>query len=66
MINYKYQIRESDMRGLDAWIMNAPEHREECEDSEEDECICDAITDSIHNRDEWRSSVDEGREEEDA
>ena len=53
------------MRGLDSWIMNVPEHREECEDSEEDECICDAITDSIHNRDEWRSSVDEGREEED-
>ena len=26
MIKYKYQIRESAMRGLDSWIMNVPEH----------------------------------------
>ena len=31
------------MRGLDSWIMNVPEHCIECEESEEDECICDEV-----------------------
>lgn len=44
------------MQGLDNWIMNVPEHREECEDSEEDECICDDIDEREWYRREERKS----------